>query len=499
MLPLPEEERGGKQTGRNILSLCDERPDGAGPEGGSGTADRRGRSWSAPGPGSPSGRSRRSILGYYLDPYPNPSALRLPPAPASLAELATEWRDFLTHSRFARDIGLHVHVPYCRSKCRFCDCSSTPMGATVDYPAYLEDIQAEVAFLSPLFRDVAFRRLYIGGGTPNLLPDPLLASLLQTVNRHFRTEPGAVRCIEFAPERTRATNLAIVRSAGIGRLSLGVQTLTPGLLPSLGRPGASPEVSLRALELVQQAGFQEVNLDLIFGLAGETPETFHRGLEVLLAREPDTITVQLVHDSKIAQVYGDRDHRRSVEDAYVDYVRKALLAIHRTFPAYRSHLRPGVCVLAHRRMTRPWDQWLDFFSCLDRDLISTLGLGPMAHSRLLGRLAYQCQFGARDPDTLNYVFHTLTEELEASMDAACALATRGRFRLEDVRRRVGPVPPRLLEEIANLERQGRLARSGEEWVGWRGTENPLMPAVDRLAWECRRIRLTHDTTRRNPP
>ncbi|HOU54272.1 MAG TPA: radical SAM protein [Myxococcota bacterium] len=478
---------------------CKERPDGAGPEGGSGTADRRGDTRSVPSPGHLPRRSRRSILGYHLDPYPNPSALRLPPAPASLAELVVEWRDFLAHSRFARDIGLHLHVPYCRSKCRFCDCSSTPVGAAVDYRAYLEDLQAEVATLAPLFRDVAFRRLYIGGGTPNLLPDPLLASLLETVNRHFRTEPGAVRCIEFAPERTRTTNLAIARSAGINRLSLGVQTLTPGLLSSLGRPGASPEIALRALELVRQAGFQEVNLDLIFGLAGETPETFHRGLEVLLAREPDTITVQLVHDSKIAQVYGDRDHRRSVEDAYVDYVRRTLPSIHRSFPAYQGHLRPGVCVLVHRRMTRPWDQWLDFFSCLDRDLISTLGLGPMAHSRLEGRLAYQCQFGAREPGALNYVFHRLTEELAAFIDTACALATQGRFRLEDVQQRIGSVPPRLLEEIAHLERQGRLVRAGEEWVGWKGAQNPLMPAVDRLALECRRIRLNPDTPWRNPP
>lgn len=477
------------------MSLCRERPDGAGPEGGSGTAGRRVGLQNVPAPGRPSGRSRRSILGSYLEPYPNPSALRLPPAPASLAELAREWRDFLAHSRFARDIGLHVHVPYCRSKCRFCDCSSTPMGAAVDYPAYLEDLQAEVAVLAPLFRDVAFRRLYIGGGTPNLLPDPLLAALLETVNRHFRTEPDAVRCIEFAPERTRATNLAIARSAGIHRLSLGVQTLTPGLLPSLGRSGASPEVSLRALELVQQAGFQEVNIDLIFGLAGETPETFHRGLEALLAREPDTITVQLVHDSKIAQVYWNLGHRRSVEDAYLDYVRKRLLSIHRAFPAYRSHLRPGVCVLVHRRMMRPWDQWLDFFSCLDRDLISTLGLGPMAHSRLVGRLAYQCQFGARDPGTLNYVFHTLTEELETFIDVACTLAVQGRFCLEDLRQRFGAIPPRLLQEIECLEQEGRLSRAGEEWVGGKGAKNPLMPAVDRLAQECRRIRLDPDTRR----
>jgi len=295
-----------------------------------------------------------------------------------------------------------------------------------------------------------------------------------------------VRCIEFAPERTRSSNLLIARDAGINRISLGIQTLSPDILRSMGRIGASPEVSLRALDRAIQGGFGEVNVDLIFGLGRETPESFHRGLQVLLAREPDTVTVQLGHDSRISRIYADRNHRRAVENAYVAYVRRTLLRIDRTFPAYRSHLRPGVCLLVHRKMSRPWNQWLDFYSCLDRDLISTLGLGPMAHSRMVGHLAYQCQHGTRDPDTPNYVFHSLSEELSVFIDAACSLAAHGRFRLEALRDRFGAVPQSLLDEIDRLEQAGFLSRAGEDWVGWRGARNPLMQAVDRLAQECRR-------------
>ncbi len=432
---------------------------------------------------------RRAILGFHADPYPNPSSLSLTPAPASLREVVREWEEFLRQPPFGQEMVLHVHVPYCRSKCHFCDCSSSPPASSQDFDVYLEHLQAEIGTLAPLFREVRFQRLYIGGGTPNLLSDTRLASLFQMVNRHFETAPGAVRCIEFAPERTRPSNLGIARDAGINRVSLGIQTLSPGILPSLGRPGAFPETSLRALDLVHRAGFPEVNVDLIFGLGAETPEDFHRGLASLLSQEPDTVTIQLVHDSKISQVFSDRQHRHLVEERYVRYVRDLLGSIEDAFPDYRGHLRPGVCVLVHRKLARPWDQWLDFFSCLDRDFVSTLGLGPMAHSRLLGRLGYQCQFGARDPSEQNYVFHWYTVELEAFIEAACSLAVQGRIRLDELRTGPDKVPPSLARALERLEQEGLLSRDGVEWRETTESANPLMPEVQRLAEACRRTRL----------
>ncbi len=116
--------------------------------------------------------------------------------------------------------------------------------------------------------------------------------------------------MEFAQELTRRNRLEAARDAGINRISLGVQTMNREVLVRVGRPQGGPEVSRRAYEMVREVGFDEVNVDLIFGLEDETRESFWAGLDEVLRWGPETITVQLVHDCVTTRVFRSEEQAR---------------------------------------------------------------------------------------------------------------------------------------------------------------------------------------------
>ena len=319
--------------------------------------------------------ARPAIIEYFQDAYPSPAVLEQRAVPTQLAILRKYWEAFLRDSRFADPLALHLHVPYCPRKCHFCDCSSDALDCRESLASYINAVEHEMDYLAPTFEGHEFSRFYVGGGTPNLLSAQQLAEILAAVERRFRIRPGAVRCIEFAPELTRRRHLDVAVAAGINRLSLGIQSLSAEVLEGVGRRRAGVEGVTRVYAMAREAGPLEINLDLIFGLPGESEDTFHAGVETLLAWKPDTITVQLVHDSMLTRVYRSSEHQQRVEAAYVQYVESRLMNIGEKFPEYTCHIRPGTCILVHRDMARPWDQWLDFFSFRDRVVLSTLEIG----------------------------------------------------------------------------------------------------------------------------
>lgn len=428
---------------------------------------------------------RARILGYFPDPYPNLAVPQYPPVPTTPDALHRLWETFLGGSRFAGDIVLHLHVPYCVRKCDYCDCSSDALRSRGDLDGYREDLVRRMDDLAPTFGGVTFRRLYVGGGTPNLLSAVALGDVLDAVNRRFRFASGVVRCVEFSPELTRRNRLEAARDAGINRISLGVQTMNPAVLARVGRPRAGPEVSRRAYDLVREVGFDEVNVDLIFGLDDETQESFQAGLDEVLRWGPETVTVQLVHDCATTRVFRTARHREEVEDLYVANVEQWVREVPVAHPDYACVVRPAACVFTRRTFRRRWDEWPDFYSFRDRVTFSTLGFGVYSHSKMHGLCGYQRQPPLADSDEPRYIFQTYTEELEAAMDMACALTTDGHFNLDEVAARYGGLSGRLEAILSHLVEEGRLHRAGPEVTAPPGPENPLFSTVRSLAYECR--------------
>lgn len=180
-----------------------------------------------------------------------------------------------------RDLSLYVHVPFCTVKCDYCDFFSlagvTPVRMEATTEAIIEDlVRLLPAALAP---GATVPTVYIGGGTPSVLPKKSLRKLVDAVAASLRTPPQEWT-VELNPETLSAETLDILYEAGVNRLSLGVQSLTETGLRALGR-AASGERTLRSLELISGEWRGRWNADLIVGFQGDTPERVAADLELL--------------------------------------------------------------------------------------------------------------------------------------------------------------------------------------------------------------------------
>jgi oxygen-independent coproporphyrinogen-3 oxidase len=187
------------------------------------------------------------------------------------------------------DAGLYVHLPFCLSKCRYCDFVSYAIGRHRSIlPSYLEALRREAAARAD---ELAGRRVvgvYFGGGTPTTLAPGDLAALLRDLGRVFDLAPGAEVTIEANPGTVDPAGLAILRAAGFNRLSLGAQAFQDDLLKRLGRVHDTVEIG-RAVADARRAGFDRVNLDLIFGLPGQTVADWRDSLDRAVDLDPEHV------------------------------------------------------------------------------------------------------------------------------------------------------------------------------------------------------------------
>ena len=181
--------------------------------------------------------------------------------------------------------GLYVHVPFCRSKCRYCDFYSLPSISLV--PEWLRALEQEAI----LYRDrfASFDSLYLGGGTPSLLSTGALARLVEILAGHFDILPGAEVTLEANPNDVTPERLRRYRELGFNRISLGVQSLEDGELAFLGRRHSARQAAL-AMERVRASGFPAFGVDLIYGLPGQTGAAWRRTLRKTVSFAPDHIS-----------------------------------------------------------------------------------------------------------------------------------------------------------------------------------------------------------------
>ena len=183
--------------------------------------------------------------------------------------------------------GLYVHVPFCRSKCGYCDFASEA-GRQDLVPAYLEALAAEAGRYRAL--EGGFDTLYVGGGTPSLLSPAQLERLVSVISG--LTGPVAdlkEATFEANPESLTSEKAVLLRKAGFGRASLGLQACQDRLLEALGRPHRCADF-LRAYGALREAGFDNVSADLMTGLPGQTAEDFDDSLRTLLELRPEHVS-----------------------------------------------------------------------------------------------------------------------------------------------------------------------------------------------------------------
>ena len=183
-------------------------------------------------------------------------------------------------------LGLYLHLPFCKRRCAYCDfCSS--VGREGDIPAYVDALLAEMCRRPAPGYTVD--TVYLGGGTPSLLPPDETERLLAGIHRHYRVDPHAEITCEVNPCTVDFEKFSLLRSFGINRVSIGVQSLSDRALAVLGRLHTASE-AVAAYRDARRAGFDNVSMDLMLGLPGETPRELLGTVEEMIALAPEHIS-----------------------------------------------------------------------------------------------------------------------------------------------------------------------------------------------------------------
>jgi putative oxygen-independent coproporphyrinogen III oxidase len=190
--------------------------------------------------------------------------------------------------------GIYVHVPFCQTRCGYCDFNTytaAELGGGASRESYPGQAAAEISFARTVLGPGAppVSTVFLGGGTPTLLPPAQLAGILAAIDGEFGLAPGCEVTTEANPETVDERSLAALRAAGVTRISLGMQSAVPRVLAVLDRvhqPGRPAQCARWA----RAAGFEHVSLDLIYGTPGESDADWRESVETALAAGPDHIS-----------------------------------------------------------------------------------------------------------------------------------------------------------------------------------------------------------------
>ncbi len=183
--------------------------------------------------------------------------------------------------------GLYVHVPFCQQKCEYCDFYSiTSFDLMQEYIAALE---VEIRLRAPQFSDYQFSTIFLGGGTPSLLNEKQLETIWKNLHTHFSILPDGEFSIEANPGSVSYEKLYFLRQLGFNRISFGAQSFVPEELTFLGRIHSAEQIR-ESVHLAREAGFHNINLDLMTAFPGIRPQTFQYSLEQAAALEPEHIS-----------------------------------------------------------------------------------------------------------------------------------------------------------------------------------------------------------------
>ena len=266
---------------------------------------------------------------------------------------------------------LYAHVPWCRHVCPYCDFNVYAASEPPEGP-YLEALATELAMHAAAepWKGRTLRSVYLGGGTPSLLSAEAVARLLEAAARSFGLEPDAEVTIEANPAGLTVDRLAGFRAAGVTRLSIGAQSFTPAHLRTLGRDHDTADIAA-AVAAARAAGFDNVSLDLIYGVPGGTVAEWEADVAAALALRPPHVSAYALTYEEATPFFAWRakgrlapvgeDDEASMAEVVVDALEAAGLARYEI----SSFARPGY---ESRHNLAYWDG-TDY-----------LGIGAGAHS-----------------------------------------------------------------------------------------------------------------------
>jgi oxygen-independent coproporphyrinogen-3 oxidase len=238
------------------------------------------------------------------------SALYVPYAPPNIYPMSAP--KFLKSPCAARErvpgdrLSIYVHVPFCSYACSFCFYAKRVGDGYDRMERYARALLRELEWAEP---GTGLSHLYVGGGTPTVLPASLLDEVLAAVFGRMRSCEGAIHTVECSPESISSDHVRVLRERGIARVSVGVQSLSDGVLEGVNRRH-DREQSLAAADLLVRSGFI-VNVDLMYGLPGQTESSLCEDFKVLAARGVHSVTaynLRVNERTPVVRAVQEEDH-----------------------------------------------------------------------------------------------------------------------------------------------------------------------------------------------
>ena len=188
-----------------------------------------------------------------------------------------------------KPLGIYIHVPFCRSKCQYCDFYSLTSKDDKLMDSYIEATCKHIKEAGSLAPSYQVDTMYFGGGTPSFFGADGMAMILSAIRRGFDVLHDAEITFEANPDSVSQKLLSRLRNEGFNRVSLGIQTDDDAILQKIGRPHTYSQAVL-AVERIRKAGFQNLSVDLMYGLPGQTLENWEGTVRNVLKLAPDHIS-----------------------------------------------------------------------------------------------------------------------------------------------------------------------------------------------------------------
>lgn len=187
-----------------------------------------------------------------------------------------------------KNLELYIHIPFCVKKCQYCDFLSFPADEDTQN-AYVEALLSEIAYYGPKCRGYLVSTVYIGGGTPSWLREEQIERIMEMVHRSFSLTKDTEVSIECNPGTVTDRKFATYRRAGINRISIGLQSANDSELKTLGRIHTFDQF-LKTYDLARRNGFENINIDLMNSLPGQTVDAFADSLQQVIRLKPEHIS-----------------------------------------------------------------------------------------------------------------------------------------------------------------------------------------------------------------
>ena len=286
-------------------------------------------------------------------------------------------------------LSLYFHIPFCRSRCSYCGCTTVISKGGDRIDRYIDWLSREVELAaSHLGRRTRVVQMHWGGGTPTFLTNPQIDKLFTGITDHFKIERESELAIEVDPRVTTPEHIQLLRSLGFNRLSMGVQDLTPEVQEAIGRD-QTLEQTESLFKFCRKSGFSGINIDLIYGLPYQTVENFTKTIAEVIRMGVDRIAVY-----SFAYLPGMKPHQKLIKEETLP-APGAKFELFAT--AVEKFLEAGYVQIGMDHFARPDDElakslnegklYRNFMGYTTRSTSASVGFGMSAISEVSGVFA----------------------------------------------------------------------------------------------------------------